>query len=35
MTQTVSQPDEMIMEFRQMLLIQSAAAQAIDRQESW
>jgi|WetSurMetagenome_2_1015567.scaffolds.fasta_scaffold1478977_2 hypothetical protein len=35
MTQAASQLDEMIMEFRRMLPIQSATAQAIDRQEPW
>ena len=35
MTQTVSQLDEMITEFRRMLPMQSATAQAIDRYEPW
>ncbi len=35
MTQTVSHLDEMIADFRRMLPIQSATAQAIDRQAPW
>ena len=35
MTQAVSQLDEMITEFRRMLPMQSATAQAIDRYEPW
>ena len=35
MAQTVSQLDEMITDFRRMLPVQSATAQAIDRQEPW
>jgi len=35
MVQTVSQLDEMITDFRRMLPVQSATAQAIDRQEPW
>ena len=35
MAQTVSTLDEMIADFRRMLPIQSATAQAIDRQAPW
>lgn len=35
MTQTTSQLDEMITDFRRMLPPETATAQAIDRQESW
>lgn len=35
MTQTASPLDEMITEFRRTLPMQSATAQAIDRQEPW
>jgi hypothetical protein len=35
MTQTVSQLDAMIADFRRMLPKESATAQAIDRQEPW
>jgi hypothetical protein len=35
MAQTVSQLDEIITEFRRVLPVQSATAQAIDRQEPW
>jgi hypothetical protein len=35
MVQTDSQLDEMITDFRRMLPVQSATAQAIDRQEPW
>jgi hypothetical protein len=35
MSQTVSHLEEMITEFRRLLSVQSATAQAIDRQQPW